>query len=1324
MSPKSQAIQITDQVQMVSVQMGTVYQLIFEPLGQIPTGLLLKREGDDLVVEVEGSPVLLLQSFYEPGKAATATLMGTENDTETTLITTEDSTADGDIVWQLRQETDVLMTEERDSDSGWLWAGGALGLGGVLLGSGGDSSSSGASEVIEPEPDESLPNRHEGKVIDGYVREAIVFADANGNGVLDEGELSTVTVDKGDFLLETADGSPIRGELISIGGIDISTGKAVEGSYRSPEGATIIGPITTLVSKVMKAGNNVDATTAEIMVKRSLSIDEAIELKNYDPIATTTAADATPEQVEQALVTQRIAAQLNTTLGQGASLLTGGGITSDKSTGQEAILDTMADIIVNGLQVDTEFQIDLADTTQTETLFKGATVKAGADEVQQQQIGQVVTAAATATVNLNRTIVEKSSAATTGLDALKAIAAVQIVAEEIENDVQNSAQSGDTAAVVAKSSSSELNRSSEVARTVLGDVDGDDNADADTINNSGEQTDTPNGESTTGSEPTGGGEEEGEQAETPATGDVGETTDQDQNIEPPVPVTPTPTEPPSVTLGQQLAGLTAEQLQTIDSMVLAGLITAGSPELTDEQRSFVLNNIPTTVISQLAPNTIASLLDTLEPASRSALPLSNKNALVENLTETELTETRLAAIEAMYSNDELLNNLNTLDPTALSGNQSLIVSGAIERLSGSELATVNETNLVSLIEALPIDFSSIDENKSADIIGNLPTTVIAQLQSATVTELLDSLDAASQQGLPLSVRTNLVLNMTAEDVDNRGNAILAMFTTDDLANNTELAVVLNAIRPSVIITDDTAGTTNRDVTYTFTFSEAVSGFTVEDVNVNGGTKGTLTTISATEYTLVVSPDSSSVSDMTVDIAAGVVNDGAGNSNVAAIQSVQSVDTLNPDMPTISSAALSNITTPTISGTAEAGSTVTVDIAGATYNTTADSSGNWRIDTATATAVSGTLAMNSNGDNSVSVTATDSAGNRSAVASQTLVVDTTAPILTDMSIASNNSNNTQAKVGDTVTLSFTTDGSHSGTPIVTLGGNGVTVTNTSGNTYTASYTLQAGDTEGAVSFTIDANDAAGNAMTQVTATTDSSSVSFDETAPALTAVSIASDNSDTALAKTGDTVTLSFTTDGSHSGTPTVTLGGNSVTATNTSGNTYTASYTLQAGDIEGTLSFTIDAVDAAGNAMTQVTATTDSSSVSFDETAPALTAVSIASDNSDTTLAKVGDTVTLSFTTDGSHSGTPTVTLGGNSVTATNTSGNTYTASYTLQAGDTEGAVSFTIDAVDAAGNAMTQVTATTDSSSVSFDTTAPALTAVSIASITATPPWPKRAIP
>ena len=72
---------------------------------------------------------------------------------------------------------------------------------------------------------------------------------------------------------------------------------------------------------------------------------------------------------------------------------------------------------------------------------------------------------------------------------------------------------------------------------------------------------------------------------------------------------------------------------------------------------------------------------------------------------------------------------------------------------------------------------------------------------------------------------------------------------------------------------------------------------------------------------------------------------------------------------------------------------------------------------------------------------------------------------------------------------------------------------------------------------------------------------------------------------------------SHSGTPTVTIDGNSASVTNTSGNNFTATYTLQSGDTEGALAFSISAPDAAGN-VTAVTAVTNGSSVTFDETVP------------------------------------------------------------------------------------------------------------------------------
>ncbi|WP_390521857.1 Ig-like domain-containing protein, partial [Vibrio fortis] len=56
--------------------------------------------------------------------------------------------------------------------------------------------------------------------------------------------------------------------------------------------------------------------------------------------------------------------------------------------------------------------------------------------------------------------------------------------------------------------------------------------------------------------------------------------------------------------------------------------------------------------------------------------------------------------------------------------------------------------------------------------------------------------------------------------------------------------------PTVSISNDTTGTATGDVTYTFTFSEAVTGFTADDITVSGGSKGTFTAVSGTVYTLV------------------------------------------------------------------------------------------------------------------------------------------------------------------------------------------------------------------------------------------------------------------------------------------------------------------------------------------------------------------------------------------------------------------------------------------------------------------------------------------
>ena len=173
------------------------------------------------------------------------------------------------------------------------------------------------------------------------------------------------------------------------------------------------------------------------------------------------------------------------------------------------------------------------------------------------------------------------------------------------------------------------------------------------------------------------------------------------------------------------------------------------------------------------------------------------------------------------------------------------------------------------------------------------------------------------------------------------------------------------------------------------------------------------------------------------------------------------------------------------------------------------------------------------------------------------------------------------------------------------------------------------------------------------------------------------------AKAGDNVTLTFTASKSIS-TPTVTFasGGSAVNGNVTVQNTrehLTASFAARVNSTDGPVTFSVSFNDTVGNAGTAVTATSDGTSVAIDNSAPTLSSVSIASDNTNTTKAQANDDITLTFTASEAI-GTPVVTFrsGGDAITDgsvvyRNTSGNTWTAVYTANASDTDGAVTYSI---------------------------------------------------
>ncbi|MDP6206521.1 MAG: hypothetical protein QF457_12015, partial [SAR324 cluster bacterium] len=170
--------------------------------------------------------------------------------------------------------------------------------------------------------------------------------------------------------------------------------------------------------------------------------------------------------------------------------------------------------------------------------------------------------------------------------------------------------------------------------------------------------------------------------------------------------------------------------------------------------------------------------------------------------------------------------------------------------------------------------------------------------------------------------------------------------------------------------------------------------------------------------------------------------------------------------------------------------------------------------------------------SLKVVFKDLAGNFGTAVTQTtegisVDIDTTDPKLLDVSIVSNNLDNTTARKDDQVTLSFKTTEpiqipTDSEISITGLGPLSFNQTDTEGYEWEVSGTVLASQ-NGNASFSIEVLDLAGNKGSPVTATDDNTSVVLDTTIPTLSDISLVSNNANDsqAFAKPGDNITLSF-----------------------------------------------------------------------------------------------------------------------------------------------------------------------------------------------------------
>ena len=124
-----------------------------------------------------------------------------------------------------------------------------------------------------------------GLLTDGPISGATVFADANGNGVLDPREATAITNTAGQFTLYGPSGN-----LEATGGTDTATGLSPPGALTAPAGSVVIDPLTTLLDAYATAVGETPQV-AQPALLAVLGLDPPIDLTQTDPEAAAAGGD-------------------------------------------------------------------------------------------------------------------------------------------------------------------------------------------------------------------------------------------------------------------------------------------------------------------------------------------------------------------------------------------------------------------------------------------------------------------------------------------------------------------------------------------------------------------------------------------------------------------------------------------------------------------------------------------------------------------------------------------------------------------------------------------------------------------------------------------------------------------------------------------------------------------------------------------------------------------------------------------------------------------------------------------------------------------------
>ncbi|MCU3851929.1 Ig-like domain-containing protein [Enterobacter roggenkampii] len=583
--------------------------------------------------------------------------------------------------------------------------------------------------------------------------------------------------------------------------------------------------------------------------------------------------------------------------------------------------------------------------------------------------------------------------------------------------------------------------------------------------------------------------------------------------------------------------------------------------------------------------------------------------------------------------------------TAL-GNGDLTVTASVTNGVGNSGSAERDITIDANLPGLRVDtvagddvINSIEHGQNLIVTGSsyglaaattLTVTVNGKTYPATV--LADGTWRAAIPAADVGALAAGTVTVTVAGQSTAGNPVsISHDVTVDLAT---VAISIDAIASDDVIN---AAEKGADLVLSGATSNVEENQTV---TITFGGKSYTATVGADGKwtTTVPASDLAGLKDGDASVQVSVTN---VNGNSASAGREYSVDATAPSV-TINTLATDDILNATeaksdltVSGTstAEAGQTVTVSLNGKDYTTTVSADGSWTLNVPAAD-----LAGLTDGSVTVTASVSDKAGNPASV-DHNLTVDVTVPAVTINTIAGDDVINV-AEHSQAHVISGTATGAAAGDKVtVTIGGQTyTTVVDAAGNwSVGVPASVISGLSDGTVTVTASVTDAAGNTGT------GSHNVTVDTGLPSVSFNAISDDNVLNAVEK-GQDLRVSGTSANLAEGTVvTVTLNGKNYTATTAADGTW--SLTVPAADLAGLgqANYTLNATatNGVGNSVS------NTANLLVDTALPTVTINTVAGDNV-INAAEVAAGQTLSGTVANAEAGnTVTVTIGGNSYTAT-----------------------------------------------------------------------------